>query len=67
MLLADWMVEQDITQTRMAEIIGVRQSYISEYLAGKKGMGKKTAARIVKATNGAVTLEELLFPEKGAA
>ena len=67
MQLAEWMDEKNITQTKMAEMAEVQQSYISEYLAGKKGMGKDTAARIVEVTEGVVSLEELLFPKKGAA
>ncbi len=64
MLLGDWMKSNGVTQVKLAELSGVRQSFISGFLAGKKGFGKHTAAKIVKTTKGRVTLEELLFPDK---
>lgn len=64
MNLTDWQNRQGITDTALAEIVGVHPSLFSHIRAGKKYPSRKTALRIQEATGGAVTVMELLFPEK---
>ncbi|MDY7000624.1 MAG: helix-turn-helix transcriptional regulator [Thermodesulfobacteriota bacterium] len=44
-------LHNDLTQKRLAEIIGVKSSHISEMEHGKRTIGKEMAKRLAKALN----------------
>jgi len=44
-------LHNDLTQKRLAEIIGVQPSHISEMEHGKRPIGKEMAKRLAKALN----------------
>lgn len=62
--LAKWLWAQGITQTKFATQIGFSRQRMSRLVRGEVSCGKKVAARISAATNGAVTEMDLLYPER---
>ena len=61
MKLKDYLKENKINSSQFAEMIGTSKNQILNLRSWKKP-GPKMAAKIYFATNGAVTVEELLFP-----
>jgi len=53
--LRRWLFEHQSTMLEFADRIGVSQSYLSEFLRGKKSPSAEVMKRIVAATDGAVT------------
>lgn len=47
-ILKDIMDEQNLTQTKLAELIGVKQSQVSEWLSGKSKPGYDNLKSISK-------------------
>ena len=50
-ILKDFLAENDLTQVAFAEMIGVKQSQVSEWLKGKAKPGYDTLKRMVIAFN----------------
>lgn len=66
MKLADWLKSTGTKRYAFAEAIGVRASMITEYCEGRMWPGRDKVEAIVKATNGAVTANDLLSAEARA-
>ena len=47
-ILKDFLVENNLTQVAFAEIVGVKQSQVSEWLSGKAKPGYDTLKQICK-------------------
>jgi len=48
-VLRDIMVDKNLNQTQIAELIGVKQSQVSEWLSGKSNPGYDSLRMICKA------------------
>lgn len=59
MTLREWMDRDDLTQARAAEILGIAQAEVSQYLRGRMPTLER-ALRFEKATNGAVPPKDWL-------
>ena len=59
MNLKFYLFNENLTQTEFAKRIGYTREYVSAISRGKIIAGKKVAREIEKATNGAVTFDEL--------
>lgn len=66
MKLADWLKQTRTKRYAFAEIIGVQPSMISDYCNGRTWPGRDKVEAIIKATNGAVTANDLLSEEARA-
>jgi DNA-binding transcriptional regulator YdaS (Cro superfamily) len=69
MLLGPWMHHQRMSQSALAKEVGISQQMVSLVLAGTRRFSPEVARRIVRISEGAVSLEELLFanrPQAGA-
>lgn len=66
MKLLDYIQENDLKATPWAIRNKIAPSVISRYLSGK-GISKQNALKIEQATNGKVTVMELLYPAEKAA
>jgi transcriptional regulator with XRE-family HTH domain len=60
MELREYLFKKRITNKEFAEKVNYDKSYIGDVANGKKKPGKKLAKAIEKATNGEVTVEELM-------
>lgn len=65
MKLATWLDRTKTPQSVLADAIGVTQGRVSQISRGSEP-SIATAAKIVRATNGAVQLEDLVKDEVGA-
>jgi transcriptional regulator with XRE-family HTH domain len=63
MRLGEFLRSADISQTRFAALIGVRQATISRYISGEQIPSTPIVLKIRALTEGAVTLDDWL-PEK---
>jgi len=63
MTLNDWIVSAGISQAEFARQMGVSAMTVSDVLRGKYRFGPENARKASALTGGAVTLEELLFPD----
>lgn len=59
-LLAAWIDDADLTAKEAAQRFGISESALSLLLAGKRGIGFKTATSIEKVTGGAVRVDRWL-------
>jgi DNA-binding XRE family transcriptional regulator len=69
-LLKDWMEERGTPNAWLARQIGVTRQAVAPYVNGEGKPSLENAEKISKATDGAVTVKELLYPEglpKGAS
>lgn len=66
MKLADWLKSTGTKRYAFAVTIGVRASMITEYCEGRMWPGKDKVEAIVRATNGAVTANDLLSEDARA-
>lgn len=66
MKLADWLKQTGTKRYAFAEMIGVQASMISDYCSGRTWPGRDKVEAIIKATNGAVTANDLLSEEARA-
>jgi DNA-binding transcriptional regulator YdaS (Cro superfamily) len=66
MELREWLFRKKITQTKLAKEVGVSKQYMYLVCSNKHRVSSKLALKIEKFTNGEVTAEELVFPEKYA-
>ncbi len=64
MHLREYMFRKDISHSAFAKLIGISNSHFSLILNGKQRMHPNTALKIEQLTNGLVTRDEVLFPEK---
>ena len=62
--LKTYLTENGIKQRHIAEKCGVADSTIGNILKGKYKPSPNLARKIERVTEGAVTLEELLFPDE---
>jgi len=53
-------LETHATQTKLARVAGVPQPSLSNFLKRKRGLSAASIAKIVQATGGLVTHEELI-------
>lgn len=53
-----------MSHCEFAKLIGVSNTYLSQVINGKKRMHPNRALEIEKLTEGKVTRDEVLFPEK---
>lgn len=63
MTLREYLEASRQTLSSFSRVCGVHKVCLSLYLAGKRGLSLASAARIVRATGGQVTFEDLLPPE----
>lgn len=56
--------EMGITQKTLANMVSVHPVYLNSVINGRRNASVKLALRIEQATGGAVTLRELLFPDR---
>lgn len=64
MNLKEWLFRNNTKITDFARQVEVDRTHINLIVLGKKTPSPKLAAKIEKATNGEVSLRELLFPEE---
>lgn len=64
MKLREWMFRKEKKISDLAREINVNRSQLNQIVLGKRKPNPQLAAKIEKATNGEVTLRELLFPEE---
>lgn len=64
MILDQYLRKHKITYTSFAEKIGYGRTYINEIGLGSKRPSRRLAKLIEQATNGEVTVEELLKEKK---
>ena len=72
MKLADYLSSTGVTHADFAQRIGVHQTAVTRYVAGRRIPKPQIAMKITKATGGAVTIEDLFdvpapSPEGSAA
>ncbi|HEY9160635.1 MAG TPA: helix-turn-helix transcriptional regulator [Desulfomonilia bacterium] len=60
-----WIKSSGITQKKLAQDLGMSQSYLSEILSGKRKINTRLAQRIEDISGGEVNRMELLYPEDG--
>jgi DNA-binding transcriptional regulator YdaS (Cro superfamily) len=63
MNLREWLFRNHITVTDLAKKIGVSRSHLNGVVLQWRSPSSKLAKKISEATNGEVTINELLFPE----
>lgn len=64
MKLNEYLKKNNITQDEFAKSLGITQGFISQYTLGLVKMPALRALQIEKATNGMVTLDDLIeIPE----
>ena len=66
MKLADWLKQTKTRRYQLAALIGVTPSVITDYCEGRIWPGRDKIEAIIKATNGAVTANDLLSDEARA-
>ena len=62
-----WQLKNKVTDTQLSRLVGIHQSMICHYHAGRRRPSPEVALRIEEATGGEVTLREILFPDKREA
>ena len=62
--LREYLFRKKMSATEMSHIIECSRTHISEIVHGRRIPSKRLARDIEKATNGEVTIEELLKGEK---
>lgn len=62
--LETWQTENKVSNKHLSQIVGVHTSLITHIKKGRRKPSPALALRIEQATGGAVTLRELLFPDK---
>lgn len=60
--IATYLERQGITQKEFAELVGVSQSIVSQWLSGERGIAIHTAHRLQKRTKREITVRAL-FPK----
>lgn len=63
MTLERWLKRHGVTEVQAAKRLGVPQSALNRITYSKLPPQLRTAAKIVRATNGEVTYEDLLGPD----
>jgi transcriptional regulator with XRE-family HTH domain len=63
MKLKDFMKENFFTERRFASVLGISQQHLNFIIRGKSSPSIQLIQRIIKATNGKVTLDDLSNPE----
>lgn len=63
MKLSGYFRKHKLKPSNWAKEHNIPPSVISKYLNGKTGLNKDSALKIEKATNGEVTVLELLYPD----
>jgi hypothetical protein len=58
-MLATYLQDRGISEARFAEMIGVSQAAVNRYIAGKRRPRRAVVLRIMAATQGAVTANDL--------
>jgi DNA-binding transcriptional regulator YdaS (Cro superfamily) len=61
MNLTTYLLENKIKPTHLAKQAGIAPAVVTRYLRGERGISAQTARKISRATQGSVSLEELLF------
>ncbi|WP_213308249.1 transcriptional regulator [Paraburkholderia sacchari] len=59
MNLATYLSEQKLSQSAFAELLGVTQGLVYQWLAGRRPVAAERCVAIERATNGAVTRKDL--------
>ena len=67
MLICEYRKIKKIGQAKFAKIIGVTPSHINQIEKGSRRPSPELALKIQKATDGDVSIMELLYPEKSTA
>jgi len=62
--LENWQKENGVSNKALSDKINVHQSLITHIHKGRRTPSASLAMRIQEATGGAVTVMELLFPDK---
>ena len=62
--LQNYIEKKEVTQTHMANLVGIKKAHMSLLVRGQRRPSPDLALRIQKATDGAVTVLELLYPKK---
>lgn len=60
MNLRDYLHFERVTQEEFAKRINYTSQYISSHIGRRQNVSKKFAQEVVKATNGKVTMEEVM-------
>jgi DNA-binding transcriptional regulator YdaS (Cro superfamily) len=63
MNLIEWQKFNNLSARDVAKVINVDQSWISHFKVGRRRPSPALALRIERATGGAVSRDEMLFPE----
>jgi len=62
MNLKEWQHQNNITDTELARRVGVHQSTVCHYHAGRRRPSPEVALKIEEVTGGEVTMKEAFFP-----
>jgi DNA-binding transcriptional regulator YdaS (Cro superfamily) len=64
MKLVEFLNTENVTQRKMAGDVGVHYQYLHAIIHGTRRPSPDLALKIEQATEGKVTLRELLFPDR---
>ena len=62
MTFQEWVEQSGLSQTEIAEKIGVSAAMITSVMLGRKRFGPTNARKVVELSGEKLTLEEVLFP-----
>lgn len=63
MKLNEYLFKTETKQTTFAEMLDISRPHLTQIVSGKRKPSPKLAKKIIEATKGHVTLNELMFPE----
>lgn len=64
MKLRDYLHKKRIRQIDFAKEVGIGQTQLSKWINGARVPSRKNALKIEELTNGKVSADEMLFPQK---
>ena len=64
MLLKEWLKNKGLRQMDFAYMNGIGLSTLHKYLSGELPASRALAEKIEKATNGEITREQVMWPER---
>ena len=60
MTIKDYLASRQMSEAKFAQLIGVTRSAVNRWLGGSRKPSLELGARIVRLTDGAVTIEDML-------
>ena len=63
MTLSEYLEKNKMTRNKIAIAARITAAMVNRFLSGERGLSPATAAKISNATEGQVSIEELLYPD----